>query len=41
MDGEVWEEEDWEVVHPHAIFRAGVAVVSLLQEEARRQCGNG
>ncbi|XP_075505991.1 protein ENHANCED DISEASE RESISTANCE 2-like isoform X2 [Primulina tabacum] len=37
MDGEVWTEEDREIIYSHAIFCARVSSVGLLQEEAPRQ----
>lgn len=33
MDGEVWKEEDREVIYSYEIFRAGVSPSGLLQEE--------
>lgn len=40
MDGEVWTQEDWEIIYSHAVFCARVSVFGLLQEEAPRWCGN-
>ena len=34
VDGEVWKEEDREIVYSHEVFRFGASSLGLLQEEA-------
>ena len=36
VDGEVWKEEDRQIVYSHEVFRFGAYASRLLQEETRR-----